>query len=63
MLRDVLNKIGLPPGSYSGHSFCRGGASLALKSGISPEMIKAQGDWESYMDYYMQQMCHDSRLV
>ena len=70
MLRDVLNKIGLPPGSYSGHSFRRGGASLALKSGISPEMIKAQGDWKSlaYMDYldisdckdrayYMQQMC------
>ena len=65
-----VNKIRLPPGSYSGHSFRRGGASLALKSGISPEMIKAQGDWESlaYMDYldisdckdrayYMQQMC------
>ena len=53
MLRSVLIRLNLPVHLYSGHSFRRGGATHALKSGIPPEVIKAQGDWKSmsYLDY------------
>jgi hypothetical protein len=64
MLRGVLGKIGLPLASYTGHSFRRGGASLALKCGVPPEMIKAQGDWKSlsYIDYLDVNDCHDRAI-
>ena len=38
---------------YSGHSFCRRGATHALNCGVMVEIIKAQGNWKSlaYLDY------------
>lgn len=70
MLRSLVLQLNLPVERISGHSLRRGGASLALKCGVPPEMIKAQGDWKSlsYLDYldvtdqkdratYIQQMC------
>ena len=37
---------------YSSHSFRRGGATWAFKSGVNPSLIKMQGDWLS--DCYLQ---------
>ncbi|XP_052058947.1 uncharacterized protein LOC127699233, partial [Mytilus californianus] len=46
-LKDSLKEIGIDPTQYSGHSFCRGGASFAFQCGIPGELIQAQGDWKS----------------
>lgn len=46
-LRDCLQKLGLNPNDYSGHSFRRGGCSYALECGLPTELIKLQGDWAS----------------
>lgn len=46
-LRKHLSQVGVPPNSYAGHSFRRGGASFAYQSGIPLELIKALGDWRS----------------
>ena len=35
------------PHLYSSHSLRRGGATWAFQSGVSPELIKLQGDWQS----------------
>ena len=52
-LKHVLFLIGVDPSRYSGHSFRRGGASFALECGLSPDLIKSQGDWKSgaYQSY------------
>jgi integrase len=47
ILRHVLTMCGVDSSQYSGHSFRRGGATWAFKCGISPLLIKAQGDWRS----------------
>lgn len=38
---------------YGTHSFRRGGATYALRAGVSPVLIRLQGDWrsESFYDY------------
>ena len=38
---------------YSSHSLRRGGATWAFQSGVTPELIKLQGDWQSdcYLRY------------
>lgn len=46
-LRKYLNQLGIDASKYSGHSFRRGGASLALQCGLPTELIKLQGDWAS----------------
>lgn len=46
-LKSSLRQVGVDPSAYSGHSFRRGGASFALECGLSPVMIKSQGDWAS----------------
>lgn len=46
-LRGCLQKLGIDPSLYSGHSLRRGGASFALQCGLSAELIKLQGDWSS----------------
>ncbi len=46
-LRHVLDLCGVESENYSGHSFRRGGATYAFKRGITPLLIKAQGDWKS----------------
>jgi len=46
-LRSCLDALGLESKNYSGHSFRRGGATFALESGVSPDLVQTQGDWRS----------------
>ena len=46
-LRDCLDKLGYVSSDFAGHSFRRGGASLAFQSGVPVEFIKMLGDWKS----------------
>ena len=52
-LRVQVAKLGLNPGQYSSHSFRRGAASLAFRSGVNTNLIQALGDWSSdaYKNY------------
>ena len=47
-LKDCLQKAGYDPTPYAGHSLRRGGATWAFVTvGLSAEMIKIMGDWNS----------------
>ena len=46
-LKECLSLIGLDTSKYSGHSFRRGGATIALQCGLPVDLIKVQGDWRS----------------
>jgi hypothetical protein len=46
-LRSGLRATGHPASEISGHSFRRGGASLAYEVGMSATDIKQRGDWRS----------------
>ena len=46
-LKTLLTKAGYPAGSYSGHSFRRGGASFLHACGGTALMVQATGDWSS----------------
>ncbi len=52
-LRSSLALLDLPPLSFSGHSFRRGGASWAFQCGVPGELVKLLGDWKSdaYLGY------------
>jgi hypothetical protein len=52
-IKHCIQQVGLDPSGYSGHSFRRGGATLAHRLGIDPLLIKRMDDWSSdaYMDY------------
>ena len=41
-------------GCYTGHSFRRGGATYAFRSGVPGELIQVMGDWKSdaYKRYF-----------
>ena len=43
----LAKMAGYNPELYSGHSFRRGSATAAFRSGIDKELIKWQGDWAS----------------
>jgi hypothetical protein len=61
-LKEWVRAIGLNPENVAGHSLRRGGASFAFHSGVSPEIIKAQGDWQSDC-YLLYCVIPPSRLV
>ena len=46
-LKAILIGLGVDHTKYAGHSFRRGGASLALACNLPTELIKLQGDWRS----------------
>lgn len=46
-LKECITKIGHDPAAYAGHSFRRGGATLALTLGLDHAWIKLLGDWKS----------------
>jgi hypothetical protein len=52
-LKLLLVQCGFDAKKYSGHSFRRGGATLAFSCNVSPLLIKMQGDWrsEAYQAY------------
>jgi integrase len=55
-LRSCLQKIGVNPSEFSGHSFRRGGVTFAYRMGVPPLLIKLMGDWSS--DVYMTYIDH-----
>ena len=52
-LKSTITRIGLDHSQYSGHSFRRGGATLAFASEVPAELIRSHGDWTSaaYLSY------------
>ena len=46
-LKQVLDKAGLNPDLFSGHSFRRGGASFLFSVGASQLMVQILGGWSS----------------
>ena len=46
-LRNTFKLAKIKSENYSGHSFRRGGATFAMKSGVPFPLIKCQGDWAS----------------
>ena len=46
-LKKLISDIGLDPKDYSPHSFRRGGATHAYRSGVPEHLIKLHGDWRS----------------
>ena len=57
MLRVLLAKTGHDPSRYTGHSFRRGGATWAIKSGVQDSQVKAHGDCKS--DAYLRYIDQD----
>lgn len=53
LLKTSLTASGIDASRYSGHSFRSGGATFAFECGVSPILIKAQGDWlsDAYLRY------------
>ena len=47
-LSRVVSRLHLDPSLFSPHSFRRGGATFAFDCHIPSEIIKLQGDWQSY---------------
>lgn len=62
MLKSACTAAGLDPKFYSVHSLRKGGATVALLSGVDEVMVKAQGDWisDAYRRYITFSM--DQRL-
>lgn len=55
LFRDLLVRADVPSaGCYTGHSFRRGGATYAFRSGVPGELIQVMGDWKSdaYKRYF-----------
>ena len=54
-VRELLQRAspGIDVSKYGTHSFRRGGATYALRVGVSPVLIKLMGDWRSecFYDY------------
>ena len=44
-VKNLIRRIGLDPAKYAGHSFRRGGATVAFNLGVDHLLIKLQGDW------------------
>ena len=63
-LRNTLLKAGINEDDYSGHSFRRGGATFAMKSGVPFSLIKCQGDWASNAyERYLETTLHDRQIA
>lgn len=46
-VRDALERAGIPPAGYAGHSFRRGAATMAAANGIHGHEIQLLGRWRS----------------
>ena len=63
-LRNTLKLAGINPENYSGHSFRRGGATFAMRSGLPFPLIKYQGGWASdAFERYLATMLQDRLLA
>ncbi|KAK3280563.1 hypothetical protein CYMTET_11608 [Cymbomonas tetramitiformis] len=61
-VKKLIRKIGLDPSQYSGHSFRRGGATMAFNLGVDHLLIKLQGDWVSNAYQRYEQLTEARRL-
>ena len=52
--------MGVNANMYSGQSFKRGSASAAFKAGVSLELVKLHGDWQS--DAYLKYLTMGQKL-
>eukprot|EP00854_Cymbomonas_tetramitiformis_P004179 gene4179-biopygen4116 len=52
-VKTLIQRIGLDPKRYSGHSFRRAGGTVAFHLGVDHLLIKLQGDWvsDAYQKY------------
>ncbi len=52
-VKDALDKAGVDPGHYSGHSFRIGAATTAAARGLEDSTVRTLGRWKSlaYLDY------------
>jgi len=67
-LRSKLSQCGICPDSFSGHSLRRGGATCAFAKGVSSELIKSHGDWQSdcymvYLDFSLKDRLHTTKSI
>ena len=64
-MKRSLTTLGIDHSKYSGHSFRRGGASLALECDISPELTQTQGDWDSdaHKAYLDPSLAHRQKMM
>lgn len=64
-LKRLLRVVGIDPSQYAGHSFRRGGATLALSCNVPSELVKLHGDWASsaYMRYFEPSLRSKFQLV
>ena len=63
-LRNTLKLAGINPDNNSGHSFRWGGATFAMRSGLSLPLIKCQGGWASdAFKHYLATMLQDRLLA
>ena len=60
-IKTLLAEINLDPGIYAGHSFRRGGATLAYRLDVPVDTIRQLGDWAS--NSYTAYMFSDRPLV
>lgn len=60
LLKRLLKRLGYNPSGYSLHSFRRGGATYAVKVGVSSDELKAQGTWQS--ECYQQYVTREREL-
>jgi hypothetical protein len=51
--KKCLDRVGQDSSLFSYHSFRRGGATWAFRSGVPGELVKVHGDWvsEAYLKY------------
>jgi hypothetical protein len=68
LIKILVKTLGLPPSSYSTHSFRRGGATHAFHNKVPSELIKLHGDWKSeaymiYLEYTFEQRLSISKLM
>ena len=66
--RRCLERLGLPSMEFSTHSFRRGGASWAFRSGVPGELVKVHGDWLSdaylrYLEFSVEQRLEVARRM
>ena len=59
-LKYYLQRIGLDPKLFGGHSLRRGGCSWAFRAGVPVELLRTHGDWRSmsylrYLDFSTEQ--------
>ncbi len=52
-VKDALDKAGVNPGQYSGHSFRIGAATTAAARGLEDSTVRTPGRWKSlaYLEY------------